>query len=92
MSFLGLASFGLAPKEEKRMDIVSDDLPRNTSGQLDDSGNPAGADSSGDVSDANGISGNPPAMGPAVVPCKVADATSKNVSVQHSPAASRVKP
>ena len=80
---------------DKRMDIVSEDLPRNTSGDLEEALDPSGPDSSGDVKTADGIKdGNAtvPFGGSAVTAPKVATATSKSAVVQHSASASKVKP
>lgn len=74
-AFTTASFFGQQPKDEKRMDVLKEDLPRATG---NDNPHASGADSSGDVRDSDVNKGNGFVEGPAVVPApKVADATSK---------------
>lgn len=77
--------------DQKRMDVLNEDQPRQT-GQ-----DQPVSDSSGDVKDADGVNAGVPTMGQglsygAVPGPKVADATSKAVSVQHPASHSKVRP
>lgn len=76
---------------EKRHDVENYDAGRISNAGPDD---PApDSDSSADTKQADGVTGQPPAFGPAVVAApKVATAVSKGVVVQHPASHSMVKP